>query len=221
MIVYGATASPFVQRVLMAARAKGHELDVVPPLGGHMRSPEFRAISPMGRVPVLELDDGRRLCESDAIANYLDETLSGPSLVPGDAFARARMRALIALGNEVAAGMRPLMVHLVFGMGEAPDVIAAARTQLGQGLDAIERFRDFGDDYAVGDRLTQADCLLLPILALSAIVDPQTQAGRAVRERPGVAAYYDRVAGDPLARRTIDEMQTGFAQILARNANPA
>lgn len=65
MLIYGSGASPFVQRVLMAARAKGHELALEPPPGGHMRSPEFRAISPMGRIPLLRLDDGRHLCESD------------------------------------------------------------------------------------------------------------------------------------------------------------
>ena len=220
MIVYGSTASPFVQRVLMAARAKGHDLVVQPPPGG-MRSPEFQAISPMCRIPLLELDDGRHLCESDAIASYLDETLTGPRLLPDDAFARGRVRALIALANEVAAGMRPLMVHLVFRMGDAPEVVAAARQQLAAGLDAIERFRNADDTCAIGETLTQADCLLVPILTLARVVDAQAETWHPVREHPGIAAYYDRVADTDPARRSIDEITTGFAEILARNANAA
>lgn len=155
------------------------------------------------------------------IASWLDETLSGPSLMPEGAFDRARVRAAIALGNEVAAGLRPLMVHLVFRMGEAPELVAAARAQLAQGLDAIERFRGPEDDHAAGGALSQADCLLVPVLALAEIVDSAADTWAAVRERPGIAAYYDRLARTPLARRTIDEMREGFARLLAPEAPAA
>lgn len=47
----------------------------------------FRAKSPMGKVPLLELDDGRCLTESNAILIYLGE---GSDLVPADRFARAK-----------------------------------------------------------------------------------------------------------------------------------
>jgi len=42
---------------------------------GETRTPDFLAINPNGRIPVLELDDGRRLAESDAILFYLAEAL--------------------------------------------------------------------------------------------------------------------------------------------------
>ncbi len=56
--------------------------------GGLTRKPEFLAKNPNGRVPTLELDDGRFLPESNAITWYLAE---GSPLIPADRFARAQM----------------------------------------------------------------------------------------------------------------------------------
>lgn len=220
MHLYGSLASPFVQRVLMTARAKGHELELrMPPGEGGMRSPEFQAISPMGRIPLLELDDGTHICESEAIAAYLDETLSGPALLPADALRRARVRELIALALlEVGTGLRPLMIHLVFKMGDAPDVVNAARAQLGKGLDALDRLIDRAGPWAMGEPLTAADCALVPVLGLAHVVDAQAGTATAVAERGALAAYYRRACAQPLARRSADEMAQGFAAILARNA---
>ena len=55
---------------------------------GLTRKPEFLGKNPNGRVPLLELDDGRLLPESNAIIWYLAE--SSP-LIPADKFARAQM----------------------------------------------------------------------------------------------------------------------------------
>ena len=55
-------------------------------LDGTTRKPEFLAKNPNGRVPMLELDDGRFLPESGAILWYLAE---GTPLVPGDRWGRA------------------------------------------------------------------------------------------------------------------------------------
>ncbi|MBV8976906.1 MAG: glutathione S-transferase family protein [Alphaproteobacteria bacterium] len=54
---------------------------------GATRRPDFLAKNPNGRVPLLELDDGRCLAESGAILWYLAE---GTALVPQDPFARAQ-----------------------------------------------------------------------------------------------------------------------------------
>jgi glutathione S-transferase len=55
---------------------------------GLTRKPEFLAKNPIGRVPMLEMDDGRCLAESGAILFHLAE---GTALIPKDAFARAKM----------------------------------------------------------------------------------------------------------------------------------
>ena len=54
---------------------------------GGTRTPEFLALNPNGRVPVLELDDGRRMAESNAILCWLAE---GTPYFHGDAWQRAQ-----------------------------------------------------------------------------------------------------------------------------------
>ncbi|MBY6068803.1 glutathione S-transferase family protein [Leisingera aquaemixtae] len=66
----------------------------------------FRALSPTGRVPVLETG-GRVLFESQVIAEYLDETTPG-SLHPADALERARHRAWIEFGSDTLAAIGKL-----------------------------------------------------------------------------------------------------------------
>jgi len=60
------------------------ELDI---LKGETRTPEFLARNPNGRIPLLELDDGSHLAESNAIQFYLAE---GTPLLPDDPLQRAR-----------------------------------------------------------------------------------------------------------------------------------
>lgn len=63
-------------------------LEDYPVNGGKTRTPEFLAKNPNGRVPLLELDDGRCLAESGAIIFHLAE---GSALIPKDSWARAKM----------------------------------------------------------------------------------------------------------------------------------
>ena len=59
---------------------------------GDNLTPEFKAKSINGRIPLLELDDGTTLCESVAICRYLEETQShGPSLFGNSPLARAQV----------------------------------------------------------------------------------------------------------------------------------
>ena len=57
-------------------------------LTGATQDPAFQALNPAGQVPVLVLDDGRTLAQSNAIIWYLAE---GSTLIPKDAFDRAKM----------------------------------------------------------------------------------------------------------------------------------
>jgi glutathione S-transferase len=61
----------------------------------------FKAISPLGKVPLLMIDD-TVLFESAAIVEYLDETQGRP-LHPSDPIARARHRAWIEFGSSILA----------------------------------------------------------------------------------------------------------------------
>jgi len=64
------------------------EYETIDLLSGEASSPEFLARNPMGQIPVLELEDGTILRESNSILFWLTE---GTSLMPNDRLARARI----------------------------------------------------------------------------------------------------------------------------------
>jgi glutathione S-transferase len=75
-------------RLLLAQLARPFERIELDITRGETRTPEFLARNPNGRIPVLELEDGRCLAESNAIQWYLAE---GTRFLPDDAFERARV----------------------------------------------------------------------------------------------------------------------------------
>ena len=82
---------PWVQRAAIVLRAKNvpYEITYI----DRVKRPDwFLAVSPHSKVPVLLIDDKHALFESNAIAEYLDETVA-PRLHPADPIQRARNRA--------------------------------------------------------------------------------------------------------------------------------
>src|SRR5258706_6581135 len=82
---------PWVQRAAIVLREKNVDFEFrhIEP---DNRPDWFLAISPHRKVPVLRIDDRVSLFESNAIAEYLDETIA-PRLHPADPVARAINRA--------------------------------------------------------------------------------------------------------------------------------
>jgi glutathione S-transferase len=77
-------------KVRLAARQCGFPVRLIeyPLAARRTREPEFLAKNPIGRVPLLELDDGRCLAESGAILCYIAE---GTALIPAESWQRAKM----------------------------------------------------------------------------------------------------------------------------------
>ncbi len=85
------TMAPNPRRVRIFLAEKGIQVpfEQVDIGKGENRTPEFLAKNPMGRVPVLELDDGTYLAESVAICRYFEEQHPEPPLLGTDAKDRA------------------------------------------------------------------------------------------------------------------------------------
>ncbi|HEX3487461.1 MAG TPA: glutathione S-transferase family protein [Micropepsaceae bacterium] len=77
-------------KVRLAAKQCGFPVRLIeyPLAARRTREPEFLAKNPIGRVPLLELDDGRCLAESGAILCYIAE---GTALIPAEPWQRAKM----------------------------------------------------------------------------------------------------------------------------------
>jgi glutathione S-transferase len=88
--VYGMSASGncFKVRLVLEQLGRAYQWIEVDSANGETRTPDFLARNPNGKVPLLELADGRRLAESNAILCCLAE---GSALLPADPWRRAQM----------------------------------------------------------------------------------------------------------------------------------
>jgi glutathione S-transferase len=172
---YGA-GSPFAWRVWLALEYKGlaYELRVLSFSEGDLKKPEFAALNPRRKVPVLLDAQGHgqlpfALYESAAILEYLDEAYpgSGMSLFPGDVRGRALIRRMVCeTDNYLAPAVNRLLSRVLF-TPEAQwqeDKIAAAHLHCVEELDAWEP--QFRGEFLAGP-LSAADLTLYPIVALA------------------------------------------------------
>lgn len=169
MQLYNYFRSSASYRVRIALALKGLEYDYMPVhlLKNEQLGPTFAHMSPAGLVPVLQ-DGDKLLTQSIAIIEYLDETHPEPSLLPGDAFQRARIRAL---GQDIACEIHPInnlrvLRYLVRDLKVSEDDKNRwYRHWVETGLEAVES-QLAGDanqnKFCFGATPTLADCVLVP-----------------------------------------------------------
>jgi glutathione S-transferase len=166
--LYYGSGSPFAWRVQLALEHKAlpYELKVLSFAAGDTRKPEFLALNPRHRVPVL-VEDDFVLYESSAIVEYLDEAYPGRGapLFPGDARTRATARRMIReVDEDFDAALDPLTTQAFSKKPEERDAkaIADARKALVEELALFTRA--MRGDYLAGP-LSAADYALYTLLA--------------------------------------------------------
>ena len=171
MKLYSYFRSSAAYRVRIALNLKGISYETIPVHltkdGGRQHTPEYRAINPQARVPALEVPSGDVLTQSMAIIEYLDETHPEPPLLPADAVARAKVRAIAQaiacdihpLNNLIA--LRYLRRHLKH---EQPEIDAWYHHWIIEGFGALETMLGPGP-YTCGAKVTLADVCLVPQVA--------------------------------------------------------
>lgn len=90
LTLYSIPHSLYCCKTRVLLRAKGLTWEECAPPGG-ATSPGYRALFPFGNLPGI-VDDGFALSDSEAIAEYIEETRPLPALLPVAAQARARVR---------------------------------------------------------------------------------------------------------------------------------
>ena len=164
--------------------------------------------SPIGRIPVLELDDGI-IPESEVIAEYLDDLYPDKSL----AGATPRKRAEIRLLSRIADIY--LMNNIFMALPQIPRAtrVDAIRdlfvAQIVRGMGALERHLAEGD-FATGNRLTRADCTLVPALWLCENTVPRLDVPNPISDTTRVAAYWQKIRTNEHADRVLKEMDRGM-----------
>src|SRR5215208_2324543 len=118
---YNASGSPYGWRVWLALEHKGLPFDK-----GNLKTPEFRALNPRGRVPVI-VDDGFALFESAAIVEFLEDKQPGdPRLFSAKLRERALQRRMVREADQyVAEFLEQLVDAILFTAPEqrSPELI--------------------------------------------------------------------------------------------------
>ena len=206
MKLYTSTFAPNPRRVGMFIAEKGIggiESVMIDLAATENRSEAFLAINPFGRVPALELDDGRVLCETRAICSWLEGRYPQPNLM-GEDFEE---RAFIEMADRrvelhLFAGIANCVRHTHPGLAnlEQPQFADFGASQ-GEKMRESARWLDAElarHPYVAGERFTIAD-----ITAYCAL-----EFGRGLMKfRPGaeglvhLQAWRDRIAERPTAGR--------------------
>jgi glutathione S-transferase len=165
--------NPKKLRVYLAEKGLSIPREFVDILSGENRSAAFLRKNPVGRLPVLELDDGTCLPESLAIMEYLEELHPEPSMIGSTPLERAQVRALERLA-ELGVMFRVSTIFLntsqvVSGsaMGgrlkQSPEAADYGRWYLDGTLAVLDA--EIGRrPFVAGERCTIADCTLFAAL---------------------------------------------------------
>ena len=167
------------------------------------RTTEFLAKSPLAKIPVLELDDGRMLGESRAICSYLEGLVPEPNLMGANFDERAFIemsdrRVEFYLLGTIANWIRH--AHPGLAPLEQPQFPDFGNSQ-GEKLRNIARWLDTElsrHAFVAGDRFTIADITAFSALEFARGLMKFRPANEAM---PRLAAWYDRIAERPSAAR--------------------
>ena len=205
--LYYGSGSPYAWRAQLALEHKAlpYELKVLSFAAGDTRKPEFLALNPRHRVPVL-VDDDFVLYESSAIVEYLDEAYPGRGapLFPGDARTRAIIRRMICeVDEDFDAALDPLTTQAFSKKPEERDAkaIADSRKALVDELALVSQ--SMRGDYLAGP-LSAADYALYTLLAFvwrSQIKLPDLDADGMLT--PQLARWKARIEALPYFDKTI------------------
>jgi glutathione S-transferase len=150
---------------------------------GESRAESFLRMNPMGQVPIIELDDGRCLAQSNAIIRYLGR---GSSLMPDGEFMQAKADELMfweQYSHEPYVAVCRFQMIYLKRPKEAREEMRVTRGEAA--LDFMERTID-RRDWFVGDRLSIADIALFPYTRMA------EEGGFDLKTRPNVRNWIGR-----------------------------
>jgi len=212
MKLYNAQLSPYSARVRMAIYAKGIDVTLVDAFSDPMFMAELSRLSPLQKVPVLVHGDVV-LPESEVICEYLEDIGIGPSLRPDDVAGRARTRLLARIGDlYIMAPMTMLFGH-INPRGRDQAFVDRTLAALHEGMGWLDHYFT-GSRYAVGDKLSTADCALVPILFFYKQIGPLFGYADPFANCKFVRDYYASLQNDPHAARVIDEIDTSLRRVM-------
>jgi glutathione S-transferase len=204
LTLYYLSGSPYAWRVWLALEHKHipYQLTTMSFDAGDFEKPEFLALSPRHRVPVID-DDGFALHESAAIVEYLEDKVPEPRLFSTDLRQRAVQRRMVQEADQYfARAMQHLVQAALFTPKErwSQERIAAASGEIKTELAIWEPA--IAGEYLAG-ALSAADVTLYPQVALVQRVcsrNPGLLPADLIG--PGIGAWMRRMEALPITQKT-------------------
>ncbi|MET0388865.1 MAG: glutathione S-transferase family protein [Polyangiales bacterium] len=178
-------------RQILRLRKLPYQLVQVDIFKGESRTPEFLAKNPNGRIPLLELPDGRLLAESNAILFYLAE---GTNWLPEDSFDRAfALQWLCFEQYSHEPNIATVRMWVRHGGIDDPDKqgLLAQKRKLGYAALSVMETHLATRSFFVAERFTIAD------IALYAYTHVAEQGGWDLAPYPAVRRWLLRCAAEP------------------------
>jgi glutathione S-transferase len=215
MKLYGALASPYVARVLLFAKLKGVDLPQAGVPGGSPSKPEYRAFTPIGKIPSLDVD-GTCIPESETICEYLEDAFPEISGLPADALGRATSRTISRIVDLYMSPISGALARQVNPETRDPAIVATNVEAFAKVVTYLEHFMGPGP-FAVGDKPTLADCALGPHMVMFKVLvfdnfdeikNPTLQEGR-------LKVWWDAMQSDETCRELLAEYEVAFDKMMA------
>ncbi len=183
---YDASANCYKVRLLLALLGTPYERVPIDIFAGDTLTDEYRALNPVRETPVLELDSGETISQSNAILWYLAE--STPYL-PDSRLERALVAQWLHFEQErVMGGIGSTRFRIMTGRDPA---LAAARFPVGEGALEVLDEQLAGSSFLVGERCSIAD------VSVFGYTHVAPDAGYDLDRYPAVVAWLGRVREQP------------------------
>ncbi len=199
MRVYGDIYSGncYKLKLLLAQLGIAHEWVHIEVVKRETHTPRFLALNPNGKIPVLELDDGRSLAESNAIMHFL---ATGTQYLASDAFTHAQMLQWMFFeqySHEPRIAVARYIVRYL-GRPEAEEARLQSLYAPGRHVLGVMEQHLAKAAWFAGDRYTIAD------IALYAYTHVAHEGGFDLTPFPAINAWLERVRREP-RHITMDE----------------
>ncbi len=187
MKLYYNPLSTYSQKVLLAFHETGIEFEpeVLNMFDEQVRA-DFRKIYPIGKIPLLILENGHPIPESTIIIEYLNSVSEGVKLIPDDPTEARKTRFLdrmydLYLNNPIGTKFFELRKPQD---EQNPKVLAEADEKINIMYDNMEN--NFSDKtWNRGERFTMADCACIPALFYAQQIAPFS-------DKPRIQAFWER-----------------------------
>lgn len=203
---------PWVQRAAIVLRAKQVPYEITY-IDRDNRPAWFLAISPHSKVPVLQIDGKEALFESNAIAEYLDETAS-PRLHPEDPLARARNRAWTDFVTTFASAISQTAYA---NTEEEFNARAAKMAEPFKKLDEALGKRGNAGPYFNGQKFSLVDAAYAPFLQRYTFMDALKPLG-IIEKYPLLSAWRDALlASTAVTASTVPDIEAEWQRNMIVN----